>query len=158
MKAVTEFANYKLVQGLKAKTDLVAGGKTPEEIEAGLAEAFKLEGDKLKYFVNALEVASPNMEKLTRVVVMSLNEGEAAPAKATQIENMAYVPEYLAAPKPAAEKTAERGGRGGRGGGGGGRGGGGRGNAPKSSPWGLSPEEIEAKKQASKNAAAKAKG
>jgi hypothetical protein len=158
MKAVTEFSNFKLAQGLKAKNELATGGKTPEEIEIGLGEAMKLEGEKLKYFVNALEIATPQMEKLTRVVIMSLNEGEAAPAKATQIDSFVYVPEFLAPPKAPAEKTdGGRGGRGGRGGGGGGKPGGGKGNSPKSSPWGLSPEEIEAKKQASKNAAAKNK-
>lgn len=159
MKAVTEFSNFKLQQGLKAKTELAAGGKSPEEIEAGLGETMKLEGEKLKYFVNALEVATPNLEKLTRVVVMSANEGEAGPAKATQIDNFFYVTEFVPTAKPAAEKTDDRGGRGGGRGGRGGPGGGkGRGgDRPKTSPWGLSPEEIEAKKQASKNAAAKNK-
>lgn len=147
MKAVTEFNSFKLNQALKAKTDLAAAGKTPEEIQASLGETFKLEGDKLKYFVNAVEVAGANTEGLTRVLVMSAAEGEKAPAKSQQFEELHYVPEFQAKPKAAGEERSEgRGGRGGRGGGRGGRDGG-RGG-PKESPWGLSPEQKAAKKGA----------
>ena len=65
---------------------------------------------------------------------MKLNEGEKAPAKSVQVEDIAYLPEFLmTAPAPKAEADHKRGhgkGRGGKGGGG-----------PKGSPWGLSPEE-----------------
>lgn len=151
MKAVTEFASFKINQGLKTKGELAAAGKSPEEIEAGLGESFKLEGEKLKFFVNAIEVAGANMEKLTRVIVLTLNEGEPAPAKATQIDTHYYLPEYLVTAKPVAEKADTKGGRGGRGGG---RGKGGHGDKPKSSPWGESPDEVAAKKAAAKAAAA----
>jgi uncharacterized membrane protein YgcG len=145
MKSVTEFPSFKLVQALKTKAALTAEGKTPEEIQASLGEAYKLEGDKLKYFINALDVAGQNTEKLNRVVVMTLNEGETAPHKATKVDEMHYVPEFFTAQKPPEQRSA--GGPGGRGGRGGGRPGGGKGGGgPKESPWGLSPEQKAAKK------------
>lgn len=137
MKAVTEFPGFVLTKALTTKTALAAEGKTPEEISASLGETFKLEGDKLKYFVNAIDVAGQNPKDLRRVMVVSLNEGEAAPAKATQVEEMYYIPEALvlaAAPK-AADPKGGRPRRGGKGGG-----------DKKGSPWGLSPEEKAAKK------------
>jgi hypothetical protein len=137
MKSVTEFWNVTLIKGINAKTALAAEGKTPEEISTSLGEKFKMEGDKLKYFVSAIEVAGQNMEKLSRILVVSLNEGEKAPAKAVKVEEMHYVPEFQAAPggvvtkkdKMAAQKDNKKG-----------KGG------PKESPWGLSPEQKAAKK------------
>ncbi|MEK6775100.1 MAG: hypothetical protein AABY64_14260 [Bdellovibrionota bacterium] len=139
MKSVTEFPNFTLVQGLKTKTDLASEGKTPEEIQTSLGEKFKYEGDRLKHFVNAIDVAGQNAQNLKRVVVVTLAEGENTPFKATQVEAHHYVPEFLIEAKPAAAKTDSKG-RGGKGG----RGGGGRGE--KSSPWGLSPEQKAEKK------------
>jgi hypothetical protein len=56
---------------------------------------------------------------------------------------MTYVPEFQVAPRAVVTaKAAPAGGKGGKGGRGGGRGG----NSPKSSPWGLTPEEKAAKK------------
>ncbi len=141
MKAVTEFASFTLVKGLNAQASLAAEGKTPEEIQASLGEAFKLEGEKLSYFINALNIASQNKESLKRVVVLKLNEGEPVPQKATVIEELHYVPEFLVLSRPTPPADAKAGGKGGRKGG---RGGGG----PKGSPWGLSPEEKAAKKNA----------
>lgn len=150
MKAVTEFASFTLTKGLKSLASLTAEGKSPEEIQTSLGETFKLEGDKLGYFVKALEVAGQNTENLKRVVIVRLNEGEAAPAKATQAEELYYIPEFLnlTPAKPAVKAD----GKGGRGGPGGNRGGGKGGGAPKSSPWGISPEELAAKNAARKNA------
>jgi hypothetical protein len=151
MKSVTEFPNFKLAQGLSAKTALAAEGKSPEEIQTSIGEKFKLEGDKLKYFINAIEVAGQNMEKLTRVLVVSFVEGEKLPPKATKLEELHYVPEFQAEPKKKEEvKDAKAGGRGGPGGGKGRGGPGGKGGGkPKESPWGISPEEKAAKKAAS---------
>lgn len=143
MKSVTEFANFTLASGLKAKAALTTEGKTPEEIQESLGQTFKYEGDKLKHFNAALDVAGTNSENLKRVVVMSLAEGENAPAKAVKVEEHYYVPEFHVTAKPAQAKDAKdgKGGRGGRGGndrkGGGGKG--------KESPWGMSPEEKAAK-------------
>jgi len=135
MKSITEFQGYTLTKGLQTKAALVADGKTPEEIQAGLGEAFKFEGDKLKYFVNALEVAAPNAQSLKRVIVVSLNEGEAAPQKATQVEEMHYVTEMLVTTKYEAPQKGDKGRGKGRG----------KGDSKKGSPWGLSPEEKAAK-------------
>lgn len=148
MKAVTEFASFTLNKGLKTQSALAAEGKSPEEIQTSLGETFKLEGDKLGYFVKALEVAGQNAENLKRILIVRLNEGEAAPAKAVQAEEIYYVPEFLnLTPAKPVQKDAGRGGR--PGGNRGGKGGG----APKSSPWGISPEELAAKNAGKKNAA-----
>jgi hypothetical protein len=138
MKAITEFQNFTLTKGLAAKTALASEGKTPEEIQQSLGETFKLEGDKLKHFVAALDTAAANTQNLRRVLVVTLAEGEKAPAKAVQVEEHYYVPEFLVMSAPQTEKTDRKGGRGfgGRGKGGGG---------PKGSPWGMSPEEKAAK-------------
>ncbi len=148
MKAITEFSKYVLASGVEAKTVLVAEGKAPEEIQASLGAKFKYEGDKLKYFLNALDVSVQNAG-LTRVVIMKLNEGEKAPEKALPIEGLHYISEFPIVYQPAQpSRDGKRGkGRGrGQGPGGGHRSGGG----PKESPWGLSPEQKAAKKGAGK--------
>ncbi len=138
MKAVTEFHSLTLMKGLQAKTALTSEGKTPEEIQASLGETFKLEGEKLTCFFNAIDVAGTNQQNLKRVVVMRLTDGEIAPIKSTKVEELYYVPEFLnlAPPKPQAEA-----GKGGKGRQGGGK----KPGGPKGSPWGLSPEEKAAK-------------
>ncbi len=141
MKSITEFASFTLNSGLKAKAALTADSKSPEEIQESLGKTFKFEGDKLKHFINALDIATQNPTNLKRVVVISLNEGENAPAKAVKVEETHYVPEFLLEAKPAQQKSDQKGGRGK---GFGGRGGGG-GDSKKGSPWGLSPEEKAAK-------------
>ena len=139
MKLVTEFPSYTLTKALAAKTALATEGKTPEEIEASLGETFKLEGDKLKYFVNAMNVAHDNSANLKRVFVATLAEGENIPAKSVKVEDHHYIPEFIAPPKPAFDKNAKPAGRGGRPGGKGG-------DKKGGSPWGMSPEELAAKK------------
>lgn len=139
MKSVTEFWAVNLQKGLKTKADLTAAGKSPEEIQTEIGTAFKMEGDKLKHFINAMEVASQNQEKLARVLVVSLNEGETAPPKAIKVEETHYVPEFQADPRPVnLQKNVNRGGGGGQ------QKGKGKGG-PKTSPWGLTPEEKAAK-------------
>ena len=151
MKSVTEFWNFALAKGSKAKAELVAAGKSAEEIATEIGAAMKYEGDKLKQFLSALEVAAQHPEGLSRVLVVSLNEGEVPPPKATKVEEMHYIPEFQKAPAPVnTQKVDAKGGRGKGGGRGPGKGGGG----PKESPWGLSPEQKAAKKaQQSANAA-----
>lgn len=139
MKSVTEFWSVMLNKGLAQKTALTGEGKTPEEIQVALGEAFKFEGDKLKHFVNAIEVASQNQEKLSRVLVVTLNEGENAPPKAVKVEETHYVPEFQSAPRAVNTQKFDRNAASG---GGKGKGKGG----PKTSPWGLTPEEKAAKK------------
>jgi hypothetical protein len=142
MKAVTEFPAFTLNKAIQTKAALLAEGKSPEEIQESLAQNFKLEGEKLGFFMQSIEVATTNSQNLKRVMVLRLNDGEAAPAKAVQVEQICYVPEFLIQASAAAAATAPtKGGKGGRGGRPGGKGGGG----PKGSPWGLSPEEKAAK-------------
>jgi hypothetical protein len=163
MKSVTEFSNLKLADGLQAKAALATEGKSPEEIMTAMGEKFKLEGDKLKCFVNALEVAGQTTEKLFRIKVVKLNEGQNPPARATVIEDLCYISELQTSPediKKAQEKAAaaaaaasSKDARGGKGGDRGGKGGGKGGGKPKSSPWGAMPEEKEAKLAAARQAA-----
>lgn len=105
MKSVTEFPAFKLFQGLKSKTDLTTAGKTPEEIMQTLGESFKLEGDKLKHFSNAIDLASQNQDKLGRVLVMSLSEGENIPPKAVKVDEHYYVPEFQKEIRPVMNKS-----------------------------------------------------
>ena len=144
MKSVTEFPSFILNKGLQAKTALATEGKTPEEIQASLGATFKYEGDKLKHFINSLDVAGKNSENLKRVVVMSLNEGENAPNRSVKVDEHYYVVESMAHSMTISQPKKEA--KGGRGGRGGGQGRGGPGGGKKESPWGLSPEEKAAKK------------
>lgn len=149
MKSITEFSQPTLQKVLAAKAALA--GKTPEEITAGLGETLKLEGDKLKFAMAAADLIA-DKKAVRRVVVVSFAEGEVAPAKYQQVEDTHYLVETLEPAKPAAAAPVAPGK--------GGRGGGFKKDnksGPKSSPWGASPEEIEAKKKASKNAAVAAK-
>lgn len=156
MKSVTEFPSYILVKGNEAKAALVAEGKTPEEVQVSLGATFKYEGDKLKYFINALDVAAKNAEGLVRVMILRLNEGESfqgkpESGKGVQVEDLCYLPEFRVVVDPnAASKKSSKGGRGkgrqGRGGG--------EARGLKESPWGLSPEQKAAKRSSEKAAAA----
>jgi len=140
MKSMTEFFAHKLIKGNTAKAALVADGKTPEEIEAGLGEAFKLEGDKLKFFVNAMQVAEDNAEKLGRVLVFKFEEGESIPPKAVAVDEYHYVPEFQKAPlKAVTEKPKKTDNKKDN-----------KKKGPKPSPWGISPEEAAAKKAGKK--------
>lgn len=140
MKSVTEFASHILSKGLAAKAALVAEGKTAEEIATNLGETLKLEGDKLKHFVNALEVAGQNQDGLSRVLVVSLGEGENPPAKAIKVEEHCYLPEFRIPPKTTVANKNNIKAAAGKGGPGG------KSSGPKESPWGLSPEQKAAKK------------
>jgi hypothetical protein len=138
MKSVTEFASFTLKAGLTAKSTLAGEGKTPEEVQTGLGEKFKYEGDKLKHFVNALDVAEKNQENLKRILVVTYAEGENPQPKAIKVEEHHYLPEFNVEQKKVHSKKPDDKGRGK-----GGRGGGGKGE--KESPWGLSPEQKAAK-------------
>jgi hypothetical protein len=141
MKSITEFAQPVLQKFINAKAALAAEGKTAEEITASIAETFKLEGDKLKFIFAASDLVADKKD-FRRVVVVSFAEGEAAPAKYQKVEDAYYCVETLAVyqkPAPVAKGSGR----------GSGPRKGGNSGAPKTSPWGASPEEIEAKKKAS---------
>ncbi len=152
MKSVTEFNTLKLADGLKAKTALAAEGKSPEEIAAALGEQFKFEGDKLKCFVNSIDIAEKSTEKLYMIKIARLNEGQNPPPRSTVVEDLCYIPvpyPDLTAKKEASASVSKDS----RGGGKGNRPGGKGGGKPKDSPWGISPEEKEAKLAAARQAA-----
>ncbi len=146
MKAVTEFASFTINQAIQAKTTLAAEGKTPEEISEGLGLKFKYEGEKLNHLINAIDAAGENREGLKRVMVMSATEGEKVPPKAKQVGDHVYIPEMHVTVK-AAPKDDKKGGRGGGGRDGAKGGGGGKGDKKHEGKWGLSPEELAAKKK-----------
>jgi len=135
MKAITEFSVFTLNKAILAKAALAAEGKNPEEIQENLGQSFKLESEKLGYFVQALEIASANTQNLKRIVIVKLNEGEKVPPKAVQHEELHYIPEFFVQATPAASHDQAGGNNKGR------RSGGKGGGGPKGSPWGLSPEE-----------------
>ena len=118
MKSVTEFSVFTLQKGLNAHNELTAGGKSPEEIAAGLGETFKMEGDKLKHFVNSLEVAkTATSGRLKRILVVTFAEGEKVAEKAVKVEETYYLPEFHLEPGQAPKPDAKAGkgkGKGGR--------------------------------------------
>ncbi|OFZ22813.1 MAG: hypothetical protein A2X94_11965 [Bdellovibrionales bacterium GWB1_55_8] len=126
MKTLTEFPAATLKNALKTRDELIASGKTPEELPQALGEALKVEGDRLSHLLNALECVGKKVSDLKRVVVLSLSEGEKAPSGAKQFGEHQYIAEYypsLNPPKPARsdEHRGDRGGKGGKGRGGRGR-------------------------------------
>lgn len=94
MKTLTEFPGFNLKNAVKVKQDLLAGGKTAEELPQALGEALKAEGDKLNFILNAIELVEKELEDLKRVVVYSLNEGEKAPSRAIQKGDHYFLAEY----------------------------------------------------------------
>ncbi len=149
MKSITEFPHSTLQKVLAAKASLATEGKTPEEITTAMGETLKLEGDKLKFALAAADLAA-GKTAVRRVLVASIAEGEAPPAKYQKVEDNYYLVETLEPLKPKEVAAPSKFGRGGPRKGG-------QGSGPKTSPWGASPEEIAAKKKASEAAKAAAK-
>jgi len=119
MKTITEFNAFDLQTYVKTLIELTTGGKTPEEIQAAIAEQKKLEGDKLKIFMQALDIAKARPEQLKRIVVFTGAENEKTPPGAEKREEHYYLAEFF--PEPSRPGRPERGHgrddkRGGRGG------------------------------------------
>lgn len=134
MRTLTEFTGMQLKNGFAKLQELATAGKSAEELNQGMGEAFKYEGDKLKWFLFAIEVATGKFEGLKRVLVHQLAEGENAPTGAVQKEAWHLVAEGFVAPsKPLPEERGARGGRDGKGRGGkrGGGRDGGKGRGPR---------------------------
>jgi hypothetical protein len=104
MKTLTEFAGVTLKNAAKTKQDLLASGKTAEELPQAFGEAMKLEGDRLNLMMTALEIVGSKLNDLKRVIVHTLNEGEKAPANVVQKENHTFSVEYY----PSLEKKETR--------------------------------------------------
>ncbi len=131
MRTITEFFNATLKNALQARDALTAAGKTLEEIPAALGESLKLEGDKLKNLMGALDAVGSKWADLKRVIVVGLTEGENAPSQVKQVGEGHFIVEYYAPLVKKGERPGKpdgkgkgRGGRGGKGRGDGKRGGG----------------------------------
>lgn len=155
MKTITEFSGFQIAAASKKFEELKTAGKNPEEIAAEFGQAYKLEGDRLKFFMNSIEMSS-GKQNLKRVVVLTYNEGEAVPSTAAAKDGQHYLCEFFYVP-PAAGKGRrdgkfgkgrddKRGGKKGKRGRGGrdgrpGREGGGDGRGPRLSERGPRPAE-----------------
>lgn len=131
MKTLTEFPSSVLKKAAQLKAELTTGGKTPEEISQSMSETLKIEGDKLSFLMNALEVIGNKQNDLKRVVVYTLSEGEKVSGPVAQKGEHAYLAEFypsLEKPKARAEMDHHPGGDRSRGKGGRGKGRGGPGN------------------------------
>jgi hypothetical protein len=119
MKTLTEFFGPHLLRALQTRAELVAGGKTPEELPAALGESLKMEGEKLQRLGIALDLLEneKKKERVKRVVVLQPAEGQKAPAGAFEREGLVYLLEYFPAPAGSApqKQPEERDRKGGRG-------------------------------------------
>lgn len=122
MKTVTEFSGFTLQDALKKQKALTDAGKSADEVSQELATSFKLEGDKLKHFLNALESVKERSQHLKRVVVLTFDEKEKKPEKILEKDGSYYLSEYFYVPQPTRKKKRFDGKKpGGKGKGGGGR-------------------------------------
>src|SRR4051794_10670040 len=94
MKTLTEFPCLILKTAAKTKQDLITGGKPPEELPQAMSEMLKLEGDRLGFLLNALEMVGTKFNDLKRIVVYSLAEGEKASQGTIQKGEQSYLVEY----------------------------------------------------------------
>lgn len=132
MKTLTEFFGPKLTvaqdkmpvwkdEATKAATEaLTAEGKTAEDIAAALPGAVpvklleklaieeKLEGDKGKWFLKALELAEGKKGRIKRIVVSQLAEGEKAPSGSVTVEDKVFIVEFFPEPPRAARPGKDR--------------------------------------------------
>lgn len=138
MKSISEFQSFTLQKISAAKTQLAADGKTPEEISAAIGETFKLEGDKLRYALAASDLIK-DKAAVRRVIIVGFAEGETVGPKYQKVEDDYYLVDMVDT-RPAVQAAAATDKRGGPR-----RGGGNKPSGPKSSPWGMSPEEKAAK-------------
>lgn len=146
MKSITEFAQPILKKVSTAKAALTAEGKTPEEISAAIGESFKYEGDKLKYVLAASDLIE-GKDSVRRVMVSTFAEGETVPTTYQKVDDTYYLIETLNTTKYVMTPATKPG-----------RGAGGprkQSGGPKSSPWGMSPEELAAKKKSPASATPK---
>lgn len=136
MKSISEFQSFTLQKIAAAKNQLLADGKTPEEVSAAIGETFKLEGDKLRYALAAADLIK-DKPSVRRVVIVGFAEGETIGPKYQKVDEDYYLVDMIET-RPSAPAAADK--RGGAR-----RGGGNKPSGPKSSPWGMSPEEKAAK-------------
>jgi hypothetical protein len=116
MKTITEFPSMNLKNAVKLKQELMAGGKTAEELAPALGESLKLEGDRLNWMMAAVELVEKKLEDIKRVVVYSLAEGEKPSGHVVQKGEHCYLVEYYTSmnKKPVSDRDQAPVGRGGR--------------------------------------------
>jgi len=99
MKHITEFFGHSLTAALVKDKELAASGKSPEELASAreqlLTELTKFEGDKLKHFMAALEAIAAKPDRIKRVVVWQVSEGEKAPKAALARDGFIYLVEHF---------------------------------------------------------------
>ncbi len=144
MKTMTEFAGFNLRDAQRRSKEIQTGLSTPPEagtearpaeelatahreaLSAYLTEKFKLEGEKLELFFQALELVSAKpreLDNLKRVVIYTVTEGEKVPSQVRVHGSHGMAAEYLPPARgaksedrrAAGSKHAKKGGRGGRG-------------------------------------------
>lgn len=109
MKTLTEFDGFSLRNAMTKKQELLASGKTPEELPQAMGEALKVEGDRLSFLLAALAVIEGRSDNLKRVVVYSVDEGKAAPKGTVEKDGKHFLAEYFFVPQ--AKKEQRRDGR-----------------------------------------------
>lgn len=113
MKTLTEFNGIVIKTAAQKRTELLAGGKTVEELPAAMGEALKVEGDRLNFLLAALEAVDQKLQDLKRVVVFAPAEGEKVSSAAVEKNGQHYLAEYYPSLEP--KKGKERKPRGGKG-------------------------------------------
>ncbi len=108
MKTITEFSGFQIAEAIQKQNVLKAAQKTPEEIQKEVAEVYKLENEKLTYFLSAMEVANGKSNHLKRVVIWTLNEGEKPPEGWIEKDGKYYVSEYFYVPEPKRQTRGKR--------------------------------------------------
>jgi hypothetical protein len=121
MKTLTEFPSFALKSATEAWIALTIEGKSGEEATTALGETLKVEGEKLKHLISAIDFAKNKTQGLKRVLVVSIGENEKAPEGSEKREELYFVAEFFPAqqerPRPQFGRgdRDDRGGSGGRG-------------------------------------------
>ena len=144
MKTMTEFSGFNLRDAHRRSKEIQTGLSTPAEagtearpaeelatahreaLGAYLTEKFKLEGERLELFIQALDLVSGKpreLDNLKRVVIYTVAEGEKVPSQVRVNGTHGFAAEYLppvrgAKPedrRASGSKHGNKGGRGGRG-------------------------------------------
>jgi hypothetical protein len=116
MKTMTEFSGFNLRDAHRRSKEIQTGLSTPPEagtearpaeelatahreaLAAYLTEKFKLEGERMDLFVQALELVSAKpkeLENLKRVVIYTVSEGEKVPSQVRVSGAHGLAAEYL---------------------------------------------------------------
>lgn len=111
-KTITEFDGFKLNLARTFQNELKNSGKTEEEVAQAMAAQYKLEGDKLKIFLDAIAVSESKFQHLKRIVVYQPEEGKTNPPGSMDKDGKAYLAEYFFVPQAKKERPSFKKGRG----------------------------------------------